>query len=112
VTREEQNTLPSVGPKVPCDHQRPFLFKRETRDMGVPDESSGEVVFPVAVPGTWFMDGNQVRIACPECGCEATLSQHGVASDGTVRPSMVCPRQDGGHCTAHYFGRLLDWGTR
>ena len=45
-------------------------------------------------------------VCCPQCGEVFSLSQHTIAEDGTVSPSVVHSR-DG--CTFHDFVKLLDW---
>lgn len=52
-------------------------------------------------------DGRRIAIfSCPECGNIASLSEHSIAEDGTVSPSVVHSR-DG--CNFHDWIKLLDW---
>lgn len=44
-------------------------------------------------------------VACPTCDALFTLQNHTIADDGTVRPSVVCPRR----CGYHEFVRLEGW---
>jgi hypothetical protein len=63
-------------------------------------------------PGHWspLRDGGRwsASIACPQCGVLATLTDHSIAADGTVSPSVVCPTSG---CSWHVQARLLGWGT-
>jgi ribosomal protein S27AE len=68
-------------------------------------------------PGTWrrwLFGPTRIKgaaVVCPQCGAGMSIgggtrfgSCHTIAADGTVRPSVVCPR-----CPWHTFIRLLDW---
>lgn len=64
-------------------------------------------------PGTWRLcrrDGVlAANFICPGCGTSGGLghgTNHEVAADGTVSPSVVC---DTGNCDFHEFIRLLGW---
>ena len=62
-------------------------------------------------PGVWKgvrrVDGTRsASISCPKCGQPASLSDHTIADDGTVPPSLVCP-YDG--CEFHDYVTLKDW---
>jgi hypothetical protein len=46
------------------------------------------------------------NLCCPKCGQNATLHDHEIASDGTVRPSVVCPYPG---CTFHERIKLIGW---
>lgn len=62
-----------------------------------------------AHPDDLTVDGEpraKAIVACP-ARHRATL-RHEVAADGTVRPSLVCPREG---CDWHVFGRLEGWGS-
>ena len=60
--------------------------------------------------GTWryqkLPDGRSALFACPLCGYGASLSDHTIAPDGTVSPSVVCPKEG---CTFHESIRLEAW---
>ena len=56
-------------------------------------------------PGQWRVISGAVWVSCPTCGQVGTLD-HEVAADGTVSPSLVCPR-DG--CAFHEYVRLAGW---
>lgn len=47
--------------------------------------------------GGWHhvvLDGRATVVAyCPKCGVEGYLDDHRIAADGTVSPSVVCPRE-------------------
>lgn len=45
-------------------------------------------------------------MSCPECGKICSLSQHIIQPDGTVTPSVVCPREG---CTFHDYVKLEGW---
>lgn len=62
-------------------------------------------------PGTWFPvtlpDGRRsAMLNCPGCPCTGSLSNHEVAVDGTVSPSVLLTCQ---HGTFHDFIRLENW---
>jgi len=63
--------------------------------------------------GTWkpLNDGNRrsAVVACHKCGLPATLTEHSIAADGTVNPSLGCPH-DG--CDAHTWATLDGWGAQ
>ena len=48
-------------------------------------------------------EGGDVLVTCPGCGLEAYLD-HDVAKDGTVTPSLDCPK-----CPYHKFVKLEGW---
>ena len=50
--------------------------------------------------------GRSAMVACPGCGQLASLSEHAIAADGTVSPSLICP-YDG--CSFHEWVRLEGW---
>jgi hypothetical protein len=60
--------------------------------------------------GCWkggILDGKRTaNVSCPKCGQIASLSQHTIEADGTVKPSLVCP-YDG--CSFHDHVKLKDW---
>lgn len=59
-------------------------------------------------PGTWLKTGGEgasVWVACGGCGARGMLSDHAIADDGTVSPSLVCPVE----CGWHVSGRLVGW---
>ena len=63
------------------------------------------------VRGTWKgvrkESGERSAIlTCPDCGLVASLTDHGIAPDGVVTPSVICP-QDG--CAFHEWIRLDGW---
>lgn len=47
----------------------------------------------------------KAEMTCPY-GHGMTLKGHAIDSDGTVRPSVVCPKPG---CSFHEFVRLVDW---
>ena len=47
----------------------------------------------------------KAELTCPD-GHGMTLKGHTVSSDGTVKPSVVCPKHG---CSFHEFVRLIDW---
>jgi len=61
-------------------------------------------------PGTWkglkTPDGRKASFTCPKCGGFGSLTDHDIAPDGTVTPSVVCP-YDG--CDFHEFIKLEGW---
>lgn len=61
-------------------------------------------------PGTWKglqrPVGRSASFTCPVCGQTGALTDHEIAEDGTVSPSVVCPR-DG--CTFHEYIKLEGW---
>lgn len=63
--------------------------------------------YPLQVPcwGTNRYEGVLADLWCPN-GHVGMLVTHTVAPDGTVNPSIVCPRKG---CDWHVWGRLLDW---
>lgn len=50
------------------------------------------------------------EFTCPN-GHGATLAKsiHKIADDGTVSPSLICPRANDEGCAFHEFVRLLNW---
>ena len=60
-------------------------------------------------PGTWkggfAWNGKTALVTCIN-GHTCTLSEHKIADDGTVSPSLVCP-YDG--CNFHEFVKLEGW---
>lgn len=74
----------------------------------IQQDLSGE--FP---PGTWRAikrDGvPSANLACPRCGYRAGLghgTNHEIAPDGTVSPSVVC---DTPSCSFHEYIKLEGW---
>lgn len=55
--------------------------------------------------GHWHRFGPHIWIRCPLCNFSGALD-HDVANDGTVIPSVECPREG---CTFHDTVKLLDW---
>ena len=52
-------------------------------------------------------DGKRTAlVACPKCGNIASLSDHEIDADGTVRPSLVCPFDP---CKFHDHVKLEGW---
>ena len=49
--------------------------------------------------------GRTALLSCPD-GHIASLSQHTIAADGTVSPSVVCPEPG---CDFHEHVRLVGW---
>lgn len=51
-----------------------------------------------------------VSLICPDCGKSSTLwcpvGGHGIAEDGTIDPSVVCPFEP---CTFHEWVKLEGW---
>lgn len=52
-------------------------------------------------PGTWkglkTPEARSASFSCPTCGKLGTLSDHQIAADGTVTPSVVCSYDCGFH---------------
>lgn len=46
----------------------------------------------------------KVVVTCPSCGGRADLTDHTIERDGTVSPSLICPRECGWHDTAKLAG--------
>ena len=44
-------------------------------------------------------------VSCPKCGEVCSLTEHSVAADGTVSPSLVCPF----NCGYHAMVKLQGW---
>lgn len=70
----------------------------------------------LTTPGTWrgarLADGHRTAtVSCPGCGRAASLSDHEIAVDGTVSPSLVCPYADDPErpCAFHDHVRLEGW---
>jgi hypothetical protein len=62
-------------------------------------------------PGVWRPakienDKRTATVSCPKCGKSASLSDHEIAADGAVTPSLVCPHEP---CTFHEFVKLEGW---
>lgn len=61
-------------------------------------------------PGTWVglltPKGRRAGMTCPDCDRMLSLSNHEIADDGHVTPSVVCP-YDG--CNFHDFVTLENW---
>ena len=56
--------------------------------------------------GTWCnMHKGPPWVRCPECGVRGALTDHSIAADGSISPSLVCPAG----CGWHVFARLLGW---
>lgn len=62
-------------------------------------------------PGVWrgaTRDGERTAtMSCPECGEVASLSNHEIAPNGDVSPSVVCPHEG---CGFHRYVTLEGWG--
>lgn len=63
------------------------------------------------LPGQWVpvIRVNNTRsatIVCPLCGFEGSILDHRIATDGTVSPSVACPREG---CTFHDRIHLNGW---
>lgn len=60
-------------------------------------------------PGTWkglqTLGGRKASFTCPNCGQLGSLSDHEIAEDGTVNPSVVCFNG----CGFHDFIKLEGW---
>lgn len=57
-------------------------------------------------PGMWTPTPSDVSwVRCGGCGERVRLTDHTVASDGAVTPSLVCPVECGWHVQA----RLVGW---
>jgi hypothetical protein len=62
-------------------------------------------------PGTWkalqnIRKGLSATFACPKCHMVGSLSDHEIAPDGTVTPSVVCPNEA---CDFHEYIQLEGW---
>lgn len=55
--------------------------------------------------GTWFRWGG-LYVRCPECGQIGSLSDHTIAADGIVTPSVQCPTEG---CAWHEFVQLDEY---
>lgn len=66
-------------------------------------------VWLVGAKGIWrgaVRDGKRsATLSCPGCGKCASLSDHEIAADGVVNPSVVCPHG----CGFHEHVQLEDW---
>lgn len=71
-------------------------------------------------PGQWWpatrTDGpTTATLICPDCKKPMSLQGHTIAADGTVGPSVVCPRASGNvecpECGFHEFVRLEGWNA-
>lgn len=52
------------------------------------------------------LDGKPTAVmCCPGCGIKSYMSDHDIAADGTVNPSVGCPKD----CGYHEFVVLEDW---
>ena len=51
-------------------------------------------------------DRKTANVSCPECGRAGSLSNHSIAEDGVVTPSLVCGYDD---CDFHRWIKLEDW---
>ena len=52
------------------------------------------------------LDGKATPVmCCPGCGVRSYMSDHEVAADGTVNPSVGCPED----CGYHEYVTLVDW---
>lgn len=46
---------------------------------------------------------NSASFICPKCGLKAYLTDHNIALDGSVHPSVLCD------CGFHEFLKLIGW---
>ncbi len=65
----------------------------------------------LTTPGPWWRpivsDGvRTARMKCGSCHATASLADHRIESDGTVKPSVVCPTEN---CTFHEMAVLKGW---
>lgn len=63
---------------------------------------------PNLPPGTWNLwttGKRRVLFSCPKCG-QTGLLNHEIADDGTVTPSVQCPKTG---CGFHEMIRLSGW---
>lgn len=51
-------------------------------------------------------DKTSALVTCAKCGRSCTLTQHTIADDGEVMPSLVCPYDN---CDWHVFVKLVGW---
>jgi hypothetical protein len=51
-------------------------------------------------------DEEHPTLICGGCGYISTMSNHTIAADGTVKPSLLCPNDE---CSFHVWGKLLAW---
>ena len=64
--------------------------------------------------GSWFPVNppkpirSSAMVNCRDCGKTASLSDHTIAANGEVTPSLVCPT-DG--CSFHEFVTLVGWNV-
>lgn len=62
-------------------------------------------------PGSWWLlrvlkgtsSSKSASFICPKCGLKAYLTDHDIAEDGTVSPSVLCD------CGFHDNLKLLEW---
>ena len=59
-------------------------------------------------PGTWRTINGQTQVRCPKCHRFARLTDHIIADDGEVIPSIRCPYQAAG-CIWHVRAYLAEW---
>lgn len=52
------------------------------------------------------LDGKHTAMVTCDSGHAAYLSDHTIADDGTVSPSLVCPEKD---CPWHVMAKLAGW---
>lgn len=57
--------------------------------------------------GTWYKWHLMIWLTCPDCGTSGNMSDHEVADDGTVTPSVVCPMEK--TCGFHETVKLEGW---
>jgi predicted Zn finger-like uncharacterized protein len=65
-------------------------------------------------PGPWWHplttpEGTNATVRCPNCGSVFTLTDHTIAPNGAVSPSILCAAS---HCNWHVYGHLVDWGLK
>jgi hypothetical protein len=77
--------------------------------IDIPQDPEG--FFGERAPGWWHgtLDGRPVvNLRCGgKCRRHAGhMSDHTIAEDGTVNPSILCPSPD---CGWHVYGRLVGW---
>ena len=55
----------------------------------------------------WIEGKITARVGCPGCGTISAMSDHDIAADGSVTPSVGCPND----CGYHEVGVVFeDWG--
>ena len=76
-----------------------YLTKGDETDVWLTERGCWRRVQSEGVP--------TANASCPKCGLSASLSDHDIAENGQVSPSLVCP---GETCDFHDNVTLVGWG--